>query len=98
MGEQPVITGVCVFDLHFPGSDSLKSKRQPLKGIKDTIRSRFNVSVAEIGGADLWQRSQLAVAMVASHDEPIRQVFDEIRGFIEGRGTVLVVDRRMVFY
>lgn len=95
--EHPV-TGVCVFELHLPAAQSLKEKRQPIKSIKDSIRSRFNVSVCEFGDADLWQRCSLAVAMVANHEEPIREVFEDVRRLIESRGEVVVIDRMVDFY
>ncbi|MBL8222124.1 MAG: DUF503 domain-containing protein, partial [Bryobacterales bacterium] len=49
--------GVLTLELHLPDSHSLKDKRSVVKGLKDRLRHRFNVSVAEIGGHDTWQRS-----------------------------------------
>jgi uncharacterized protein YlxP (DUF503 family) len=40
--------GVCTFTVHIPDSGSLKTKRQSLRSLKDRIRNRFNVSVAEV--------------------------------------------------
>ena len=45
--KDPVV-GRCIYDLFIPGSQSLKEKRHPIKSIKDTVRNRFNVSVAEV--------------------------------------------------
>ena len=59
--------GVYTFELHLPGSRSLKNKRQVVKRLKDRLRSRLNVAVAEIGDhADRWQRAGLAVVSVAN--------------------------------
>lgn len=38
-----------------------------VKSLKDKLRSRFNVSVAEVGGLDSWQSAVVAAATV-SHD------------------------------
>ncbi len=92
------VTGRCVFELHIPQSRSLKDKRQPIKSIKDTIRNRFNVSVAEVGETDLWQRSTIVTAMVAGHEQPIREAFQQIRRVIESRGDVIVTDMQMDFF
>jgi uncharacterized protein YlxP (DUF503 family) len=58
--------GVLTMDLHIPLSQSLKSKRSVLKSMKDRIRSRYNVTVAELDEQDKWQRGVLGVAMIAN--------------------------------
>jgi uncharacterized protein YlxP (DUF503 family) len=75
-----MLVGLLTLDLHFPESHSLKEKRKVLKGIKDRIRSRFNVSVAEVDGNDLWQRSLIGIACVANETKFINTVFDDIIG------------------
>jgi uncharacterized protein YlxP (DUF503 family) len=75
-----MLVGLLTLDLHFPEAHSLKSKRKVLKGIKDRIRSRFNVSVAEVDGNDLWQRSLIGIACVANETKFINSVFDDIIG------------------
>ena len=54
-----------ILDLRIPQSNSLKSKRKIIKSLKDRIRARFNVSVAEISHLDKWQRTTIALAMVS---------------------------------
>ena len=68
--ERRCWAGVLSVDLHIPLSQSLKSKRRVVKSIKDRVRARHNVSVAEVGALDKWQRALLAVAMVAN-DRPL---------------------------
>ena len=61
-----MIVGVLNIELFIPGSNSLKTKRSIIKGIKDRLRSHFNVSVAEIDHADKWQRASLGVSSVSN--------------------------------
>ena len=61
---RPII-GLLTVELHFPEAQSLKAKRMVVKSIKDRIRRKFNVSIAETGYLDLWQRSELAVVSVS---------------------------------
>ncbi|MBI2153315.1 MAG: DUF503 domain-containing protein [Candidatus Rokubacteria bacterium] len=49
-------------ELHLPDVDSLKGKRHILKGLKEKVRQRFEVSVAEVNHQDTWQRATLAIA------------------------------------
>jgi uncharacterized protein YlxP (DUF503 family) len=56
--------GVLQIDLHLPHSHSLKEKRMALRSIRDRLRKRFNVSVAELDHQDLWQRAAIGVASI----------------------------------
>ncbi len=70
--------GVCTIELHIPESGSLKTKRQSLRSIKDRIRNSFNVSVAEVDGNDLWQRTSIAVAAVSNDKAHLNQTLDHV--------------------
>ena len=58
--------GVITLEMRFDHAHSLKDKRHLLKGLKDRLRKRYNVAVAEIDYQDLWQRGVLAAVTVAS--------------------------------
>jgi uncharacterized protein YlxP (DUF503 family) len=57
--------GVLTLELQIEGSHSLKEKRHVVKSLKDRLRVKFNVSVAEIDHQDSWQRSVIAVVAVS---------------------------------
>ena len=60
--------GVLTLEIHIEDAHSLKEKRHVVKSLKDKLRSRFNVAVAEIDGHDLWQRAVVsAVTVSADH-------------------------------
>jgi uncharacterized protein YlxP (DUF503 family) len=58
--------GVLTIELRLDDSHSLKDKRHVVKGLKDRLRHKFNVAVAEIDYQDLWQRGLVAVVTVSS--------------------------------
>ena len=60
--------GVITMELRLDGSQSLKDKRHVVKGLKDRLRHKFNVAVAEIDYHDLWQRA-LVAAVTVSNDQ-----------------------------
>jgi uncharacterized protein YlxP (DUF503 family) len=71
--------GVYTFEVHLPGSHSLKEKRQALRRLKDRLRSRYNIAVAELPGyAELWQRGRLAVVSVATDRDALVRLFESI--------------------
>jgi uncharacterized protein YlxP (DUF503 family) len=57
--------GVLTLELRMPDSHSLKDKRHTVRGLKDRLRSKFNVAVAEIGYQDLWQRALISAVTVS---------------------------------
>lgn len=70
--------GVITFELRLDESHSLKDKRHFVKGLKDRLRTRFNVSVAEIDYQDSWQRGLVAVAVVSGDQKHAEQVLQSV--------------------
>jgi uncharacterized protein len=66
--------GVLTLELHIEGAQSLKDKRHTVKSLKDRLRSKFNVAVAEIDYQDLWQRALVAAVTVSSDRTRAEQV------------------------
>ena len=58
--------GVLTLEIHVEDSHSLKEKRHDVKSLKDRLRDRFNVSVAEIDGLDSWQHAVVAAVTVSN--------------------------------
>lgn len=77
-----MIVGVMVLDLHAPGTHSLKEKRHIVSSVKEKIKNRFNVSLIESDEQDLWQKIQLAFAMVAQSRGIIEKTFVQIEDMI----------------
>jgi uncharacterized protein len=57
--------GVLTLEIRIEDSHSLKDKRHVVKSLKERLRHKFNVSVAEIDYQDLWQRALVAAVTVA---------------------------------
>jgi uncharacterized protein YlxP (DUF503 family) len=70
-------------EIHLPDVDSLKGKRQVLKSLKDKLRHRFEVAVAEVDHQDVWQRATLAVACVSHDARHANAVVSKAMDFIE---------------
>ncbi len=52
-----MVVGVLQVDVHLPRAHSLKEKRSVLNSLKDQLRGRFNVAVAEVDATEKWQRA-----------------------------------------
>jgi uncharacterized protein YlxP (DUF503 family) len=90
--------GIYIIELYLPGSRSLKDKRQVFRRLKDRLRSRYNVSVAESADhADLWQRGSLTVVSVAQSRDALARLFDAIYRDSENGVPGQIVERRSEF-
>jgi len=52
-------------ELHIEHAQSLKDKRQVVRSLKDRLRAKFNVAVAELDATSLWNRATIGVAGVS---------------------------------
>ena len=88
-----MFVGVCRFTLLIATSHSLKEKRGVIRSITQRVRNRFNVSVAEVGGQDTWQRAVLGLAVAANEAPQARRRLEEAIEFIEGLHLAEVLDQ-----
>lgn len=72
-----MVVGVLRLTLYIHGAASLKDKRQVLRKVTDRLRSRFNVSVAEVADNDVWQRAVVGIAAVANDHSFVNEVLDK---------------------
>jgi len=87
-----MFVGILTVELHIPQSCSLKDKRRVVKGLKERIRARFNVSVAEVGETELWQRATLGIASVSSSRPHAGEVLDKVADLVRSNTSVEVLD------
>lgn len=81
-----------------PGCASLKQKRFVLASIKAKLRNRLNVSVCENGFQDKWQRSELAVASVATDKKGAEIVARQVLEFLEREPRIVLCDCEREYY
>ncbi len=78
-----MIVGLCTVELRLEWSNSLKDKRREIKSLTNRVRTRFNVSVAEIGFHDEWKRAALGIAAISSDRRHVDSIITEVLSFIE---------------
>ena len=86
-------TGILIFRLH--DCHSLKGKRSVVKTIINQVRNHFNVSVAEVGANDVYQRAEVGFAMAGSDHGTINAKIDKLFNFVEDLGLAELVDSEM---
>ncbi|MEM0354393.1 MAG: DUF503 domain-containing protein [candidate division WOR-3 bacterium] len=78
-----MIIGVLEVEIFIPYSTSIKEKRFIVKSIKDKVKSRFNVSIAELDYHDIWQRSKIGFACLGNSVNYINGQLIELLKFLE---------------
>jgi uncharacterized protein len=53
-------------ELEIPHAQSLKDRRQAVRSIKDKLRHSFNLSIAELDQALVWNRATIGIAAISS--------------------------------
>ena len=91
----PMVVGLCTLELFLPDNGSLKEKRRVLKSIKDRLRRKFNISISELGGQDLWQKSILGMACVGNEKRHVNQVLDSAVGLVRSTPMVEIIQSRL---
>jgi len=79
--------GVLTLELRIEDAHSLKEKRHVVSSLKDRLRNKFNVSVAEIDFQDVWQRALVSAVTVSSnhtHAEGVLQSVEREAAYLLG--------------
>ncbi len=93
-----MFVGVCQIELLLPESESLKDKRFVLSSVKTKIQNKFNVSIAEVGHNDLWQRAVLGLALVTNEKKMVDQAFNKILEFLYQENRLEVLQHQIEIY
>ena len=92
-----LIVGLLTLDLFLPNSSSLKEKRLVIKSIKDKVRNKFNVSIAEVDHQDKWQRARLGVVQVGNDYVFIEKNMNAVFKLIESNGTAEITQHSLEY-
>ncbi|WP_040205013.1 DUF503 domain-containing protein [Neobacillus jeddahensis] len=91
-----MIIGVAECECMIYNAHSLKEKRAVLQRILTRLKQKFNVSVAEVGYQDVWQRTTIAIAVVTSTrvstEHELQNALKLIDSFPEIERTITEID------
>ena len=88
-----MFVGVLRLTFHVPAARSLKEKRRVVQKVRDRIRARFDVSIAEVGAQDLHQRAVFGVCVVSSDAAVCDSVLEQVARAAEGVTDAVLTDR-----
>ncbi len=85
-------------EIPVPWPESLKDKRALVRSLRDRLRKRFNLSVAEVERLDDRRTIVLGLACVGAEPGPLQRTLDEALRFVQGsvEGDVLCLEREIL--
>jgi uncharacterized protein len=92
-----MIVAIATWDIHLPDCHSLKEKRSVLKPLTSGLRRSLNVSVAETGQQDLWQRAEITCAVVGTARPVVDETLRAADRMVEETDGVRILDTATVF-
>lgn len=81
-----MIVGVMTAQLHLNGVTSLKEKRGIVKSLIGRLKSRFNISVAEVERHDIKSLAVIGISVVSNDSRFINHQLDKIIDFMHNDG------------
>lgn len=75
--------GCCSIRFYLHGNGSLKGKRRIVRAIKDRIKNKFNISVAEVGDQDSWKNLHLGIVAVNADARYLEGQLQQVVHFID---------------
>jgi hypothetical protein len=86
-----MVVASLTWELALPGCTSLKQKRSVVRSLRDRLRQRFNVSVAETGLQDVHSRARLTIALVGTEGRIVESILDKADRFVEHHGEAIIM-------
>ena len=78
-----MVVGTAMIELYLHEGQSLKGKRKIVKSMVDKVMHRFNVSIAEIGSNDKWQKIELGISAVGNDRRHVDSSLSNVISFLD---------------
>src|ERR1700722_5219100 len=88
-----MFVGVLRITFHVPHARSLKDKRRVVLKFRDRIRSKFDVSIAEVAEQDKLQRAVFGGSGVSSEAAVCDSVLEQVGRAAETQEDAVLTDR-----
>ena len=92
-----MIIGALTMELRIDGAFSLKDKRAVLNRVRDRVRRKFNVSLAEVDANEVWNRACIGIVTVSNEQVHANRVLSKVVAFFEADRECEVEDFSMEF-
>ena len=93
-----MVVGTLKIEFYLTDNRSLKGKRKVIRSMVDKVKSRFNVSIAEVGSNDMWQKIELGISAVGNDRRHIDSSLSHVLDFIESLYLAQIVNTEIEIF
>lgn len=91
-----MIIGVLKIDLVIPIDETIKERRNVIRSIKDMVRKKFNVSIAETtDDTEITGRAELGIVAVSGDSGHLQSVLNNVLNLIENYYSEMIADYQL---
>jgi uncharacterized protein YlxP (DUF503 family) len=93
-----MVVGTLKIEFYLTDNRSLKGKRKVIRSMVDKVKSRFNVSIAEVGSNDMWQKIELGISAVGNDRRHIDSSLSHVLDFLESLYLAQIVNTEIEIF
>ncbi len=90
-----MVVGIAIITLRLHDCRSLKGKRKVVKSMISRLRNTFNISAAEVGSNDIYQKAEIGFSLVGNDSSLINSKIDKIFNMAENLGLAEIIETEM---
>lgn len=87
-----MIIGICTCEIFIFNANSLKSKRSVVKSIIEKSKNRFNISIAEVGENDKWQKSIIAFSTISNNQKIVEETIEKVINLFDSYSEIEIIN------
>jgi uncharacterized protein YlxP (DUF503 family) len=77
--------GLLTFELFISESLSLKDKRMIISSLKDRLRKKYNIAIAELAYQEKWQRAELGLVTIGNSHKIVEESLNKIFSYLDSQ-------------
>src|SRR5437763_347742 len=85
-----MVVAVALFEIHIPHAQSLKEKRAVVKSLREKVRHRFEISVAEVALHDVHQRARIGLSVVTTDHAGADAILAHVQSYVETNAEAMM--------
>lgn len=93
-----MVVGTLKIEFRLSDNRSLKGKRKIVRSMVDKVRNKFNMSIAEVGSNDKWQKIELGVSAIGNDRRHIDSSLNSVLRFLDSLCLAQIVDTEMEIF
>ena len=93
-----MVVGVLTIEILIFSGDSLKEKRFILRSMKDRLKKKFNISIAELNFQEKLRRSEIGIALIGNQMNFVENSLQKIFNYLDNNELYEIINYRFEYF